>query len=121
VTGFPPSDLPFVLLAGAVLVDLAVAWSVPGLLAAVPVTAGVYGVGALQEAAGMLPPWNWWSAIPAGALFALLWAGIDTVERGRRPAGRRGPVEAAQAADASDPEALATGASGAEAPGRTVT
>ena len=43
--GFPPSVLPFVLLVGAVLVDLAVTFRLPG-WAAGPVVAGVvYGVG----------------------------------------------------------------------------
>jgi hypothetical protein len=77
--GFPPSDVPFVLLAGAVLVDLAVGLRVPGPLGAVVVTAGLYGAGALQAAAGILPPWNWWSALPAGVLFALLWTGVDVL------------------------------------------
>ena len=43
--GFPPSVLPFVLLVGAVLVDLAVTFRVPGWVAG-PVVAGVvYGGG----------------------------------------------------------------------------
>jgi hypothetical protein len=111
-TGFPPSDLPFVLLAGAVLVDVAVSRRVPGGLAAVIVTAGVYGAGALQEAAGLLPPWNWWSALPAGAVFVALWTGVDVVAGSRWLASWRRPVV---------PDPLTTGASGREASGGTVT
>ena len=60
--GFPPSVLPFVLLAGAVVVDLCVTYRVPGWLAGLLTTGVVYGVGFGQDAAGLLPPWNWWSA-----------------------------------------------------------
>jgi hypothetical protein len=81
--GFPPSDLPFVLLAGAVLVDLAVSWRLPGALAGVLVAAGVYGAGALQEAAGLLPPWSFWSGVPAAAGLAVLWTGVDLLARSR--------------------------------------
>jgi hypothetical protein len=93
VSGFPPSDLPFVLLVGAVLVDLAVTARVPGALAGLLVAAGTYGAGALQEAAGLLPPWNFWSGIPAAAGFAVLWAGVDLLARSRWLAAWREPVE----------------------------
>jgi hypothetical protein len=93
VSGFPPSDLPFVLLVGAVLVDLAVTARVPGALAGLLIGAGTYGAGALQEAAGLLPPWNFWSGIPAAAGFAVLWAGVDLLARSRWLAAWREPVE----------------------------
>ena len=81
--GFPPSVLPFVLLVGAVLVDLAVTFRVPG-WAAGPVVAGVvYGAAVGQEALGLLPPWNWWSVLPVAVGFALLWTGVDLVGRSR--------------------------------------
>ncbi|UOY03442.1 hypothetical protein [Blastococcus sp. PRF04-17] len=53
--GFPPSVLPLALLAGAVLIDLTVTWRVPGWLAGVLVTAGVYGAGAGLDAFDYLP------------------------------------------------------------------
>jgi hypothetical protein len=93
VTGFPPSDVPFVLLAGAVLVDLAVTWRLPGAAAGLLVAAGTYGAGALQEAAGLLPPWNFWSGLPTAAGLALLWTGVDLVARSGRLASWRMPVE----------------------------
>ena len=93
VSGFPHSVLPLVLLVGAVLVDLAVTYRVPGWLAAPLVVAVVYGVGAGQEALGLLPPWNWWSALPAAVVFTLLWAGVDALARSDWLARWRGPLE----------------------------
>ena len=83
--GFPPSVLPLVLLAGAVLVDLAVTYRVPG-WAAGPVVAGVvYAVGYGQESLGLLPPWNWWSVLPVAVAFGVLWAGAELLARGQWP------------------------------------
>jgi hypothetical protein len=79
--GFPPSVLPLVLLAGAVMVDLCVTHRLPGWLAGLLTAGMVYAVGYGQETAGLLPPWNWWSALPVAAGFALLWAGVDRLER----------------------------------------
>ncbi|MGY1803749.1 hypothetical protein ACI78T_10755 [Blastococcus sp. SYSU D00922] len=79
--GFPPSVLPVVLLVGAVLVDVAVTRRVPGWLAGLVVTAAVYGVAVAQEALGLLPPWNWWSVLPVGVGFAVLWTAVDLVAR----------------------------------------
>jgi hypothetical protein len=81
--GFPPSVLPFVLLVGAVLVDLAVTRGVPGWIAGPLVTGVVYGVAVGQEALGLLPPWNWWSVLPVAVVLALLWTGMDRLERSR--------------------------------------
>jgi hypothetical protein len=78
---FPPSVLPLVLLAGAVLVDLFVTYRVPGWLAGLLTTGIVYAVGFAQESLGLLPPWNWWSAIPVAVGFALLWTAVDLLER----------------------------------------
>jgi hypothetical protein len=78
---FPPSVLPLVLVVGAVLVDLAVTHRVPGWLAG-PLTAGaVYAGAVVQDALGMLPPWNWWSVLPVAAGFGLLWAVVDLLGR----------------------------------------
>jgi hypothetical protein len=81
--GFPPSVLPMVLIVGAVLIDVAVTRRIPGWAAGVAVTGAVYGVAVGQEALGLLPPWNWWSAVPVAVAFGLLWAGIDLLTRGR--------------------------------------
>ncbi|MCU1620297.1 MAG: conserved rane protein of unknown function [Modestobacter sp.] len=76
-TGFPPSVLPVMLLAGAVLVDLAVTARMPGWLAALPVTAGVALAAWVQSEVAVIPPWNW-AAVPAVAVgFALLWGAVD--------------------------------------------
>jgi hypothetical protein len=92
-TGFPPSTVPFVLLVGAVLVDVAVGLRLPGWLAG-PVVAGlVYAAGAAQEALGILPPWNWWSAIPVAVGFGVLWAAVDLVAGSAWWRRWRAPVE----------------------------
>ncbi len=79
--GFPPSVLPFVLLVGAVLVDLAVTYRVPGWVAG-PVVAGVvYAAATVQETLRMLPPWNWWSVLPVAIVFGALWAAVDRLAR----------------------------------------
>jgi hypothetical protein len=97
-TGFPPSVLPVMLLAGAVLVDVAVTARVPGWLAALPVTAGVAGAAVLQGAVAEIPPWNW-AALPVVAVgFALLWGAVDRLTgtaafaRWQQPAGSADPV-----------------------------
>jgi hypothetical protein len=92
-TGFPPSAIPFVLLAGAVGVDLAIAGRLPGWLAGPLVAGAVYAVGAGQEALGALPPWNWWSAIPVAIGFGVLWAGVDLLARSAWLARWKQPVE----------------------------
>ena len=79
--GFPPSVLPVVLLVGAVLVDVAVTRGVPGWAAGMLVAAAVYGAGFVQDALGFLPPWNWWSVLPAAVGFSVLWAAADALDR----------------------------------------
>jgi hypothetical protein len=96
---FPPSVLPLVLLVGAVLVDLCVTYRVPGWLAGLLTTGIVYAVGFGQEALGLLPPWNWWSAIPVAVGFAVLWTAVDLLERSAwlarwRTAGEPAPEKA---------------------------
>jgi hypothetical protein len=81
--GFPPSVLPVMLIVGAVLIDVAVTRRVPGWAAGVVVTGAVYAVAVGQEALGLLPPWNWWSALPVAVGFGLLWAGVDLLARSR--------------------------------------
>jgi hypothetical protein len=79
--GFPPSVLPVVLVVGALLIDLAVSWRVPGWAAGLLVTGAVYAVAAGQEALGLLPPWNWWSVLPVAVGFSLLWTAVDLLSR----------------------------------------
>ena len=79
--GFPPSVLPFVLLVGAVLVDVCVTFRVPGWLAGPGVAGIVYAAATGQEALGLLPPWNWWSVLPVAVGFGLLWTGVDVLAR----------------------------------------
>jgi hypothetical protein len=90
---FPPSLPPLVLLAGAVLVDLAVTARVPGWLAGPAVAGVVYAVALLQDQLGLLPPWNWWSVIPVAVGFGALWTLADVVERSAWFAAWRAPVE----------------------------
>ncbi|MCZ2815088.1 hypothetical protein [Modestobacter sp. VKM Ac-2984] len=92
-TGFPPSVLPLMLLAGAVLVDLAVLARVPGLLAGLAVTGGAAAGAFVQSALDVIPPWDW-SALPVVAVgLAVLWGGLDLVTRSRRFARWQAPVE----------------------------
>jgi hypothetical protein len=98
--GFPPSVLPLVLLVGALCVDLAVTYGLPGWSAA-PVTAlAVYGAGRLQEAADVLPPWNWtwWSIALVVASFTVLWSAVDLTARSAWFAAWRRPLEPGSAA-----------------------
>jgi hypothetical protein len=96
---FPPSVLPFVLLVGAVLVDLAVTYRVPGWLAGPLVAGAVYAAGAGQSALGLLPPWNWWSAIPVAIGFGVLWAAVDRVALSPWFRRWRVPVRSGEVAD----------------------
>jgi hypothetical protein len=108
-TGFPPSVLPVMLLAGAVLVDLAVTAGVPGWLAALPVTAGVALAALAQAAVTVIPPWNW-AVLPAVAVgFAVLWGGVERLSRSGAFARWREPVEPARTAQADTPVQAGTG------------
>jgi hypothetical protein len=104
-TGFPPSTPPFILLVGAVLVDLAVTRRLPGWLAA-PLVAGlVYAAAAGQEALNILPPWNWPSIFPVALGFTVLWLGVDVLARSDWLAGWRAPVDSGPAGRAAAPAA----------------
>jgi hypothetical protein len=92
-TGFPPSVVPFVLIVGAVGIDLAVTHRLPGWLAGPLVAGAVYAAAAGQEALDLLPPWNWWSAIPVVIGFGVLWTGVDVLARSGWLARWRQPVE----------------------------
>ncbi|QNG37988.1 hypothetical protein F1C76_16650 [Geodermatophilaceae bacterium NBWT11] len=91
-TGFPPSVLPVMLLVGAVLVDCAVTWRVPGWIAGVPVAAAVFLAAFLQEFWAVVPPWEW-SVAPVVCLgFAVLWTAVDRTAGSRAWARWRRPV-----------------------------
>ena len=112
-TGFPPSVLPVMLLAGAVLVDLAVTARVPGWLAGPGVTAGVALAAWAQDVVGVIPPWNW-AALPLVALgLGLLWGGLDRLVSAAAFARWQAPVEPAQ--PALDDTPVAAGGGGASA------
>ncbi|MGX5653766.1 hypothetical protein ACWKWC_03235 [Geodermatophilus nigrescens] len=98
---FPPSVLPLVLLVGAVCIDLAVTLRLPGWSAAPATAAAVYAAGWLQDAAGLLPPWNWswWSIALVLASFTALWTAVDLVARSRWLATWREPVEPGRTAE----------------------
>ncbi len=80
-TGFPPSVLPVMLVVGAVLVDVAVTWRIPGAVAGVPVAAAVFLAAFCQELLAVIPPWEWRAAPFVCLGFALLWAGVDRAAR----------------------------------------
>ena len=91
-TGFPPSVLPVMLLAGAVLVDCAVTWRVPGWAAGVPVAAAVFAAAFVQEFVAVIPPWQWSVAPVVWIGFAVLWGVVDRVGRTGRWARWRAPL-----------------------------
>jgi hypothetical protein len=97
---FPPSVLPLALLVGAVCVDLAVTSRLPGWSAAPATAAAVYLAAWVQDAAGLLPPWNWsWESIALVLVaFTALWTAVDGVARSRWLAAWREPVEPGRAA-----------------------
>jgi hypothetical protein len=92
---FPPSVLPLALLVGAVCVDLAVTRRVPGWSAAPATAAAVYAAAWVQDAAGLLPPWNWsWESIALVLVgFTALWTALDALARSRWLAAWREPLE----------------------------
>lgn len=74
---FPISAVPVMALVGAVLIDVAVTYRVPALLAGLVVSAATYGAAWVQQTLGVIPPWSWWSGIAVSLGFALLWSGVD--------------------------------------------
>ncbi|MDQ3734113.1 MAG: hypothetical protein M3400_08975 [Actinomycetota bacterium] len=97
---FPTSAVPVMALVGAVLIDLAVTFRVPALVAGLVVSFATYGAAWLQETVWVIPPWSWWSALPVALGFALLWFGVNRIPRAksddpvstRYPASVAGPV-----------------------------
>jgi hypothetical protein len=112
-TGFPPSVLPVMLLAGAVLVDAAVSARVPGRLAALPVTAGVALAALVQSVTAQIPPWNW-AVVPVVAVgFAVLWGTVDRVAGSAAFARWQSPVEPDAAVPGDTPVPAGTGGASA--------
>ena len=92
-TGFPPSAPPVMLLAGAVVVDLAVTRRVPGWAAGVLATGATALAALLQHAVAVIPPWQW-TALPLVAVgSAVLWTAVDRLARSAWLARWRLPVE----------------------------
>ncbi|MGY1814754.1 hypothetical protein [Blastococcus sp. SYSU D00820] len=91
---FPPSVLPLVMLVGAVAVDLAITYRLPGWSAAPATAALVYLSGYGLDAVDLLPPWNfgWWSMAIVLASFTVLWTAVDVLERSAWLARWRQPV-----------------------------
>jgi hypothetical protein len=95
--------LPVMLLAGAVLVDIAVAARMPGWLAALPVTAGVALAAFAQDFFSVIPPWNW-AALPVIAVgFAVLWGAVDRLAASSAFARWAAPVDPAPVAQDDTP------------------
>lgn len=82
---FPPSVIPYFLLAGAVLLDvvclLRLPYVVEAVVGAAVVVAGTYAAGWLQGELAIIPPWDYWSAPFAFAALAVLWAGTEAFMR----------------------------------------
>lgn len=85
-TGFPTSAVPFFLLAGAVVIDLAYLARMPryarAAAGAVVVTAAVYGGLALQSVVAVAPPVAYWPAPLTAVVFAAAWLVAARVARG---------------------------------------
>jgi len=92
---FPPSAIPYMLLAGAVAVDVATRYRLTAPAGAVAVTAVTYAAALLLHQVAVIPPWLWWSAPAVAVVFAVQWHATDRVlgspaaARWSRPAGRR--------------------------------
>ncbi|MCG5213888.1 hypothetical protein [Streptosporangium sp. KLBMP 9127] len=87
VADFPPSAVPFFLIAGALCIDLAFlirVWAVRAVAGAALVTAGTYGALAVQGEVLAAPPVAVGSAPVAAALLGVLWLGAEWAAR--RPA-----------------------------------
>ncbi|MFB9252717.1 DUF3488 domain-containing protein [Sphaerisporangium melleum] len=100
VGGFPPSAVPFFLLAAAVCVDLAFMVRMPAVraaLGALLVTAGVYGGLALQDRLLEAPPFLVVSAPVTAVLLGAGWYGVEWYRR------RSGEPEAPAALPISAP------------------
>ncbi|SFK98168.1 hypothetical protein [Geodermatophilus ruber] len=108
---FPPSVLPLVLVVGALAIDLAVTFRLPGWVAAPLVTAVFYAAGAVQGSLGFLPPWDrsWGALLLAGAAFTVLWTAVDLAARSRWLAAWRRPLEPGGAAEQVTPVPAAAG------------
>jgi hypothetical protein len=85
VAGFPPSAVPFLLLAGAVMIDLVaqarLKWPAEAVAGALVVPAAVYLAGYVQSSVLVAPPIAYWSAPPAALVLGLLWAALHAPMR----------------------------------------
>lgn len=70
---FPPSAVPYMLLAGALVIDLATRYQVPAVPAALAGTASTYAAAWLLQEVAVIPPWLWWSGPVVAVAFAVEW------------------------------------------------
>jgi len=84
VADFPTSAVPVMALVGAVLIDVAVTFRVPALIAGPVVALATYGAAWVQDIVWVIPPWSWWSAIWVSLALAVLWCGVERYQGTRR-------------------------------------
>lgn len=80
---FPPSAIPYMLLAGAVVIDVAARLRVNSAVGALAATAVTYAAAWLLQELAVIPPWLWWSAPAVAVLLAAEWYAVEryAVER----------------------------------------
>jgi len=78
--GFPPSAVPFLLIAGAIVIDLVaqarLPWPAEAAIGAATVTAAVYLGAYVQSYVLAAPPIAYWSAPLAALVLGLAWAAL---------------------------------------------
>jgi hypothetical protein len=88
--GFPQSTVPFLLLGGAVAIDvvclIALPWLAEAAAGAVLVTGAVYVGGFAQSTVLAAPPIAYWSAPSAAAALFVAWAALGALSSRVRPA-----------------------------------
>ncbi len=95
---FPPSAIPYMLLAGAVAIDVATRYRLHAVPAALAATAVTYAAALLLQEIAVIPPWLWWSAPAVAVVFAAEWYALEWIldrpamARWGRPAGTVSPA-----------------------------
>ncbi|MDQ3466184.1 MAG: hypothetical protein M3500_16200 [Actinomycetota bacterium] len=84
---FPPSAVPYMLLAGAVVIDVATRYRLNAAAGAVAVTVATYATARLMDELAVIPPWHWWSAPAVAVVLAAEWYAVDRILDG--PVGVR--------------------------------
>ena len=87
VADFPTSAVPFLLLAGALVIDLVclvgLPWLAEAATGAVLVTGAIYLGGYVQSYALVAPPIGYWSAPAAAAILFVCWAFVSAIRTRR--------------------------------------